>query len=81
MDLKLVILRKLYRHRIIGRKHTAIENLSKGLPKHLVGEAKSAAEDLIKEGLIKSKPTSYGLQVNLNPQKIEMISTMVEQNE
>ena len=51
MDLKLVILRKLYRHRIIGGKHTAVENLTKRLPKHLVGEAKSAVEDLIKQGL------------------------------
>ena len=78
MDLKKVILRKLYRHRVIGGKHTAIENITKGLPKHFVGEAKEAVKELIKEGLIIPKPTSYGLQVSLNPEKIDVISRIIE---
>lgn len=34
MDLAKIILRKLYRRRIIGGKHTAVEHLIKGLQKH-----------------------------------------------
>ena len=51
MDLKKIILRKLYRHRIIGGKHTAVEHLTKGLPRHLTGDAKEAVNELIKEGI------------------------------
>ena len=72
MDLKKIILRKLYRHRIIGGKHTAVEHLTKGLPRHLTGDAKEAVNELIKEGLILPKSTSYGLQVSLNPRKINL---------
>ena len=79
MDFKKIILRKLFRRRVIGGKHTAIEHLTKGLPKHVVGEAKNAVNELIKEGLILSKPTSYGLQVSLNPEKIDEISRIIEE--
>ncbi len=79
MDFKKIILRKLFRRRVIGGKHTAIEHLTKGLPKHVIGEAKNAVNELIKEGLVLSKPTSYGLQVSLNPEKIDEISRIVEE--
>jgi len=78
MGLKKIILRKLYRHRIIGGKHTAIDHLTKGLPKHIAGKAKDAVSELIKEGFILSKPTSYGLQVSLNPEKINDIEKIIE---
>jgi len=79
MDIKKIILRKLYRHRIIGGKHTAAENLTKSLPKHLIGDAKEAIKELIKEGLILPKPTSYGLQISLNPEKIDEIHKIIEE--
>ena len=79
MNIKKIILRKLYRHRIIGGKHTAIENLTKSLPKHLIGDAKDAIDELIKEELILTKPTSYGLQVSLNPEKIDEIHKIIEE--
>ena len=78
MDLKKIILRKLFRRRIIGGKHTAIEHLTKGLPKHVIGEAKNVVDDLIKEGFILTKPTSYGLHVSLNPKKIDEIFKIIE---
>ena len=78
MDLKKIILRKLYRHRIIGRKHTAIENLTKSLPKHLVGDAKNVIKELIKDEFVLTKPTSYGLQVSLNSEKIDELSKIIE---
>jgi len=79
MDFKKIILRKLYRHRIIGGRHTAVEHLTRGLPKHAVGEAKNAINELVKEGLILSKPTSYGLQVSLNPKTIDKVSKIIEE--
>ena len=78
MNFKKIILRKLYRRRIIGGKHTAVEHLTKGLPKHAVGDAKNAVNELVKEGFIIPKSTSYGLQVSLNPEKIDEISKIVE---
>ena len=79
MDLKRVILRKLFRRRIIGGKHTAFEHVTSGIPNHLAGDAKHAADELIKEGLILTKPTSYGLQISLNPERIDEIMKMVEE--
>jgi len=78
MELKTVILRKLFRRRVIGGKHTAIEHLTKGLPKHVAGAAKEAVNELIKGGFILTKHTSYGLHVSLNPEKIDEISKIVE---
>lgn len=78
MDFKIIILRKLFRHRMIGGKHTAVEHLTKGLPKHAVGEAKDAVKELIKKDLILQKPTSYGLQVSLNTEKIDEIIELIE---
>ena len=79
MDFKKIILRKLFRRRVIGGKHTAIEHLTKGLPKHVVGEAKNAVNELIREGFILPKTTSYGLYVSLNPEKIGEISRIIEE--
>ena len=79
MDYKKIILRQLFRRRVIGAKHTAVEHLTKGLPKHVIGEAKKAVQELIKEGFILSKPTSYGLQVSLNPEKIDEILRTIEE--
>ncbi len=73
MDLRCIILRKMIRHRIIGEKHTAVENLSKSIPGHLKGDAKKVVELLIKEKFIIEKPTSYGLQVSLNQERIDEI--------
>ena len=79
MDITKIILRKLYRRRIIGGKHTAVEHLTKGMPRHAAGFAKDAIKELIKEGFILAKQTSYGLQVSLNPEKIDEISKIIEE--
>lgn len=77
MDLRKHILRKLYRRRVIGGKHTALEHVMSGIPSHLTGEAKMAAELLMKEGLIMAKPTSYGVQISLNPEKLDEIIQII----
>jgi len=71
------ILEKLLRHEYIGGRHTAFENVSKGFPKHLVGEAKKTARELVKMNFVMQKITSYGLQVSLNPRKMEQIEKII----
>lgn len=78
MNFKKIILRKMFRLRVIGGKHAAIEHLTKGLPKHAVGEAKNTVKELIKDGFLLQKQTSYGLQVSLNPKKIEEIEKIIK---
>jgi len=79
MDIAKIILRKLYRRRVIGGKHTAVEHLTKGLPRHAAGAAKEIIKELIKQGFIIPKSTSYGLQVSLNPEKIDEILKIIEE--
>lgn len=76
-DIKSHILWKLHVKRIWGAKHTAIENIAKGIPKHLQGDYIEMAKELIKHGFILSKPTSYGQQISLNPRKMEEIIRLV----
>jgi len=71
------ILRKMYFDRIIGGKHTAIENLKKGFPSHVRGDVDDEVKELIKDGLILPKVTSYGLQVSLNPRMIPEIERIL----
>ncbi|HLC67051.1 MAG TPA: hypothetical protein VJK52_05420 [Candidatus Nanoarchaeia archaeon] len=76
-DIKKRIISRLYRRNYIGGKHTNIDNLHKGLPGHLKGDAKRATNELIAEGILLTKPTSYGLEVSLNPRKIGEIEQYV----
>lgn len=74
------ILRKLKYLGKWGGSHTSIDNLPKGFPKHIRGDVKDVAKELIKKNLLLAKPTSYGLEVSLNPEKkkeIEEITSKV----
>ena len=62
----------------MGRRHTSEDNVTKGFPKHAHGEIKKALKLLIKEGYIVPKPTSYGLEVSLNPRTIAEIRRILE---
>lgn len=77
-QLKGFIVKKLFHHNYIGGRHTDIENLKKGLPSHVKGDIKEATEELIKEEILITKPTSYGMQVSLNPRKREEIEKYVQ---
>jgi hypothetical protein len=71
MDIyKKAILEKLYKLRYIGGRHTSEDNVIKGFPKHARGDIKKALKLLVREGYIIPKPTSYGLEVSLNPRTI-----------
>ncbi len=77
-EIKSNILFKLHWKKYWGGRHTAIESVKKGTPKHLGGRFIDMAKELIKEGLLLSKPTFYGLQVSLNPKFREEIIERVE---
>jgi len=67
--LRYLMIKKLKRSGKWGGAHTSSDNLTKGIPKHMKGEAKKVTKELIEEGLLISKPTSYGLEISLNPKK------------
>ncbi len=77
--LKAQILKKLRRRDYWGEKHTAFDELPKGLPKHLRGDAKEAAEELLKEGLLLPKSAGYGRHVSLNPQRKADIDRIIKE--
>ncbi len=68
--LKAAVLRKMLMHRWIGGKHTALDNIPKGFPPHVRNDITRAAQELVKEGFIIRKPTSYGEHVSLNPERV-----------
>ena len=61
-------------------KHTNINNLPKGLSNELrvSREVKKAVDELLKEGILLSKPTHYGLEVSLNPKRIKEIEELAD---
>jgi len=77
-EVEKAVLEKLFNHRYIGERHTSIDNVPKGFPKHEYKRVRKAVKKLIKEGLIIVKPTSYGIQVSLNPAKIDKIREIIE---
>ena len=74
-----LLLMKLLEHGYIGGRHTAIENLAKGFPKHDRGSIAKVVKELIKDGLIVPKPTSYGLHVSLNAARMREIEENLKQ--
>lgn len=77
--LRAILLKKLRRRDNWGGSHTALDDLPKGFPKDLRGKVKDIAEDLIKEGLLLSHPTSYGTQVSLDPQRKADIDKIIKE--
>ncbi|MDR0493440.1 MAG: hypothetical protein LBH74_07380 [Nitrososphaerota archaeon] len=72
------ILKNLYKKDCIGAKHTSTTNALKGLPKHLRGEGEKTLKQLRTLGYVTFHPTSYGMEVSLNPAKIKEIETLIE---
>lgn len=71
-----ILSKMLYAH-FIGERHTSEDNIPKGFPKHERGDVKKALKNLIKQGYVTPKITSYGLEVSLNPRKIEEIKRIL----
>jgi hypothetical protein len=79
MTIKAVVLKKLRRRDNWGGSHTAFDDLPRGFPKDIRGSVKDGAEDLIKEGLLLDKTTSYGRHVSLNPQRKSEIDKIIKE--
>lgn len=75
--IKTTILYHLRRKKVIGGVHTHFDTLRRGFPSHLGKDVKKIAKDLIKQGLIITKPTTYGLQVYLNKNRLKEIEEFI----
>ena len=75
--IKATVLYHLRRKKIIGGVHTHFDTLKKGFPTHLGKDADKVAKELIKQGIIITKPASYGLQVSLNKERIKEIEEFI----
>lgn len=73
------LLEYLIEKNIIGEKHTSEDNVTKCLPKHLRGEAKKALKKLIRDRHVLLKPTSYGIEVSINPHRIAEIRRLLRE--
>ena len=78
VELKSLILHKLAKKRKWGESHTAFDNIMKGVPSHLKGRLSELAQELVHEGLLVKKPTSYGVQISLNVNKSDREANRVE---
>jgi hypothetical protein len=72
-EIKGKILHKLTRLGKFSHSHTFIDNLPKGFPMDIRGRVKEMAKELKKEGILFSKPTSYGEEVSINSSQKDKI--------
>ena len=77
-EIKGKVLHKLTRFGKFEHSHTAVENLQKGFPKDIVGRVKETIYELKKEGILKTKPTSYGEQVSINLEESEKVMYYID---
>ena len=76
-DTEIYMLRKMYLHGYVGKRHTSLDNLQKSLPKHKRGDANSAVKNLTKKNWIIVKSTGYGQHCSLNIRKIHEIRAVI----
>lgn len=77
--IKARLLYHLRKKRVIGGVHTHFDTLRRGFPKHLGKEVDKTAKELIRAGLLLTKPTNYGLQVSLNKNKLQEIEEFIKE--
>jgi len=63
----------------VGKRHTPIDNAIKGIPSHDLKEAKSALKNLIKKRWLIPKKTGHGLDVSINPRRMEEVIELIEE--
>lgn len=73
MSIKRAILKKLFKHRYIGARHTEIRNAMKGFPPHLLKEVKKEIQDLIRKNYLLAKISTGEIHVSLNPKMLDRI--------
>jgi len=75
--IKATILYHLRRKKIIGGVHTHYDTLKKGFPSHFGKNIDNVIKGMIKDNLLIIKPTSYGLQVSLNKERLKEIEGLI----
>ncbi len=73
------MLHKLTRKGKFEHSHTALDNLQKAFQSDLKGRAKDMVNELIKEGILHVKKTSYGKQVSINLDKKDEIMEYIDE--
>ena len=76
--IKATILYHLRRKKVIGGVHTAFDTVKRGFPGHLGKDVTEIANQLIKEGLLITKPAAYGLQISLNKERLDEIDSFIK---
>ena len=76
--IKATILYHLRRKKVLGGVHTAFDTIKRGFPGHLGKEVSKIANQLIKDGLIITKPAAYGLQISLNKERLNEIDSLIK---
>lgn len=82
-QIKATILFKLHKRGNREGSHTAFDSLKKGwkdedFGKHGVKLVDMMAKELIRQELVVRKPTHYGMQVSLDPRKVEEIIALMK---
>ena len=78
MSIKRDILKKLFRHRYIGGKHTEIRNAMKGFPIHFLKEVKKEIQNLIRQNYLLAKISTKEIHISLNPRRLEEIRKEID---
>jgi len=71
------VLEKMLRQEYIGGRHMAFVDISKGFPKHIAGNVRAVAKNLVRLGFIMQKRTGYSLRISLNPHRIDEIAKII----
>jgi len=77
-SIKATILYHLRRKKVIGGVHTPFDTIKRGFPGHLGKDVTKITNQLVKEGLLITKPAAYGLQISLNKEKLEEIDAFIK---
>ena len=82
-QIKALILSKLFMRKCWGGKHTSFDNLKKGtnvqdLGKEGFRRIDKIGKELIRDGMLITKPTHYGLEVSLNPRLSQEIIALMK---
>ncbi len=76
--IRATILYHLRRKGVLGGVHTPFDTLRRGFPSHLGKDVKKVAKNLIREGLLVTKPAAYGLQISLNKDRLPEIEEFIK---
>jgi hypothetical protein len=77
-EIRQAVLRKMLYHDFIGAKHTSIENIPKGFPRHMRKEVEDVTKQLIKEGFITVKPKLDAWHVSLEPRMLPKVRAEID---